>query len=346
MEFLNPQALFLLSAALALAAGAVFRARKRSKKLKAVFGKRASLLVRSVPPAFLALKPALSVLALSLMILSLARPYLPDKEEVLKERKEGAYIILAADISLSMLAEDIKPSRLFFMKRELSRFLDLSYGDRIALIAFAGEAVLIAPFTSDRSIIKLYLQDLSPSYLSAKGSNFRRLLTEIERALDGLNASAAAGKETAAKIVVLASDGEDHGGTLEAALPYFTKQKIRFFTLAFGSEDGAAIPLRDRSGNLSGYKRRAGEAVITKLRPSALKAVAKATEGAYYRAGYDGKAVNSLREDIDKLKKTAFLSKAFTQRRGKELFQWPAALALLFLLTEIGVSRLIRSRPA
>ena len=343
MEFLNQKLFFLLALPLALAALAAFRMLRRSKRLQNIFGKRASLLIRAPSPAARLLKQACSFLALSFLILSLARPFLPEEEEILKERAEGAHIILAADISDSMLAEDIKPSRLSFMKKELARFTDMSYGDKIALAAFAGEAVLIAPFTGDRSIIKLYLRDLSPSYLSAKGSNFRRLLPEIERAFDGLKAR---GGPEAAKIVVLASDGEDHGGALTAALPYFTRQKIRFFTLAFGSEEGAAIPLRDRSGRVAGYKRRAGEAVVTKLRTSALRDLAEATEGAYYRAGYGGKAVVSLREDIDKLKKTALLKAAPARRKGKELFQWPASLGLLFLLAEMALSRSRRKAHA
>ena len=243
MEFLNQEAFFLLPSALAFAAGFVFRSRLRASRLRAVFRKRASLLVRSPPPLRRFLSPLFAGLTLTLLILALARPFSPDEEEILNEQKEGAYIVLAADISLSMTAEDIKPSRLSFMKKELARFADMSQGDKIALVAFAGEAFLIAPFTSDLSIIKLYLRDLSPSYLSAKGSNFRRLLTEIERVFEGLPNGD--GAPEFAKIVVLASDGEDHGGALSSALPYFSKRKIRFFTLAFGSEEGAAIPLKD-----------------------------------------------------------------------------------------------------
>lgn len=333
MEFFNKNALFLLLLLPLFLLLYISRSRNRTKKLHRILGKNKSFLTDSKSTAPRSVKFFFSLCAIAFFVFALARPqWIGEKSE---ERKEGLYMVLAVDISGSMLAEDIKPSRLVFMKRELSRFLDLSEGDKIAVVAFAGEAILISPFTTDYSIVKLYLNDLSPSYLSAKGSNFRRLFAQIERAFQGLKSK----KESAAKIVVLASDGEDHDAISPSSLYNLTKQGIRFFTLSFGTKEGGVIPIRDKDRKIVSYKRNAkNEVVVTKLKAKTLKKIAGITKGAYYHVNYGGKAIDTLRADIDELEKTVF-QKQSTQSKN-ELYQWFVALGLFLALLELLLSEI------
>ena len=328
MEFFNSQVLFFLLLLPLFLLLYISRSKARTEKLHRILGKNRAFLTGSTSVTARSLKFFLSIGAIALFAFALARPqWMGEKSE---EKKTGLYMVLAVDISVSMLAEDIKPSRLAFMKRELTRFLDLSEGDKIAVVAFAGEAALISPFTNDHSIIKLYLKDLSPSYLSAKGSNFRRLFSQIERAFEGIKSK----EGSAAKIVVLASDGEDHDEISPSSLYNLTKQDIRFFTLSFGTEEGGVIPLRDKQRKIVNYKRNTkNEIVITKLKVKTLKKIASMTKGAYYHVNYGGKAIDTLRADIDELEKEVFQKKATHSKN--ELYQWFLALGLLLALLEL-----------
>lgn len=328
MEFFNKNALFLLLILPFFLLLYISRSKTRTERLRRSLGKSRSFLTGSTSFTPRSVKFFFSLCTIAFLIFALARPqWLGKKSE---EKKAGLYMVLAVDISSSMLAEDIKPSRLAFMKRELNRFLDLSEGDKVAVVAFAGDAAFISPFTTDHSIVKLYLKDLSPSYLSAKGSNFRRLFSQIERAFQGLK-----NKEgSAAKIVVLASDGEDHDEISPSSLYNLTKQGIRFFTLSFGTKEGGVIPLRDKDRKIVSYKRNAkNEVVVTKLKAKTLKKIAGITKGAYYHVNYDGKAIDTLRADVDELEKEVFQKKSAQSR--SELYQWFLGLGLFLALSEL-----------
>ena len=331
MEFFNKEILFLLLIFPLFVWVYIARSKTRSRKLHYILGKNSLFLTDSVLHRIRFTKFVLYLAACIFFIISLARPqWIGEKFET---KRAGVYMVLAIDISNSMLAEDIKPSRLAFMKRELTRFIDLSKGDRIAIIAFAGDAALISPFTDDRSIIKLYLKDLSPDYLSAKGSNFRQLFSQIDRAFQGLESRA--GK--AEKIVILTSDGEDHDEISPSSIYSLIKQKIRFFTLSFGTKEGGVIPLKNKEGQITSYKRNAkNEVIVTKLKTKTLKKIARISKGAYYHVTYDGKAINSLRSDIDELGKTVFDKKS--GHKKKELYQWLLAVGLLLALLELWLS--------
>lgn len=328
MEFLSSRFLYFLLLLPLFLLLYITRSKARAEKLHRILGKNRAFLTGSTSVTKRSLKVFLSLGTIALFVFALARPqWIGGKSE---KKKAGLYMVLAVDISVSMLAEDIKPSRLAFMKRELTRFLDLSEGDKVAIVAFAGEAVLISPFTNDHSIIKLYLKDLSPSYLSAKGSNFRRLFSQIERAFEGIKSK----EGSAAKIVVLASDGEDHDEISPSSLYNLTKQDIRFFTLSFGTKEGGVIPLRDKQRKVVSYKRNAkNEVVVTKVKVKTLKKIASMTKGAYYHVNYDGKAMDTLRVDIDELEKEVFQKKSTHSKN--ELYQWFLALGLLLAFLEL-----------
>ena len=311
MEFFNKEALLLLFILPLFLWVYVARVRIRSKRLQQILGKNSLFLTKSVSYRGRFIKFILILAACVFFVLALARPqWIGEKVET---DRTGVYMVLAIDISSSMLAEDIKPNRLALLKRELTRFVDLSKEDKIAIVAFAGNAVLISPFTDDHSIVKLYLKDISPSYLSTTGSNFRQLFPQIDRAFKGLKNKA----KTTEKIVILASDGEDHDEMSLSSVYDLTKQKIRFFTLSFGTKEGGVIPIKNKEGKTVGYKRNKDkEVVVTKLKTKTLKKLGKMTKGAYYHVTYEGRAINSLRADIDGLEKTVFDSKSGYKKRN------------------------------
>ena len=331
MEFFNKDALLLLLILPLFLWVYIYRVKIRSRRLQQILGKNSLFLTNSVSNSARIIKFVLIFMACVFFILALARPqWIGQKAET---KRTGVYMLLAIDISASMLAEDIKPSRLSFLKRELTRFVDISKEDKIAIVAFAGSAVLISPFTEDLSIVKLYLKDLTPSYLSTTGSNFRQLFPQIDRAFKGLKNKA----ETAEKIVILASDGEDHDEMSLSSVYSLEKQGIRFFTLSFGTKEGGVIPIKNRERRTVGYKRNTdNEVVVTKLKTKTLKKLARMTKGAYYHVTYDGKAINSLRADIDGLEKTVFDRKSGYKK--KELYQWFLILGLFLAFLELWLS--------
>lgn len=335
MEFLHAENLFLLIILPLLLSVYIWRSRARQKNLKRVFGKNSLFLATSLSSKARFVKISLVLAATALFIFALARPqWIGEKSEM---QSEGVYMVLAVDISTSMLAEDIKPSRLSFMKRELARFVQISEGDKIAIIAFAGSAVLISPFTNDLSIVKLYLKDLTPDYLSSKGSNFRQLFPQIKKAFQSLKSKPA---DSTARIVLLASDGEDHDEVSPSSIDSLLKQNIRFFTLSVGTKEGGIIPMKNKKGRVVSYKRNAkGEVVVTKLKTKVLKRIAEMSKGAYYHLNPGGASIDQLRSDIDEFEKAVFDSHSLHKK--KELYQWFLSLGLLLAFLEllIGVKR-------
>ena len=321
MDFANKEFLPLLIAPFFLAAVYSFRLRKSSKRLLKVFGARESWLVfRSSR-----LAAALSFAALCFFILSLARPQGPAKETE-QEKSAALPLFIAIDVSLSMLAEDASPNRLEAAKRAAARFLDMFHEGPAALAAFAGHAALIAPFTDDRSLLRLFLKDLSSDYIENRGSDLRPLFSQIERAFEGAAARAAA------KAVLIISDGESHNeGLLDSpSFQALLRKNVRFFALSVGESAGAPIPLRDSNGKLRGYKRdKKGLIVETKAQRKSLKELARLSHGAYYNMS--GNPLPRLISDLKRLKKS-LLSRGRGKKK-KELYPYPlslgAALALM-----------------
>ena len=172
MIFKNPDNFYLFFVLLAVGLVYIFRSWLRKKKLKKWLSSNKSSFQLSISPAKRNIKIFLQTLVMFFLILALSRPQGVGEKIDLPGR--GGYILLLVDISNSMLVEDIHPNRLDFVKKELSRFLDLSSGDQFALVFFANSSVLASPFTNDLSAVKSYLDDLSVDYLTNQGTNFER----------------------------------------------------------------------------------------------------------------------------------------------------------------------------
>ena len=306
---------------------------KRSKVRiqKALGSKLAPFLLTSLSQNRRWWKLGLRALVLTFFVFALARPQSGESQK--KVKSEGVEILLLVDVSTSMLAEDSKPSRLELAKKELSRLMDRMAGDKVGLIAFAGSAILLSPLTVDKPAVKMFLESLSPEAVKTQGTDFSKALSETSSAFSrgGLEVDEAS---VVTKVVVIASDGEDNEqGALEAAAS-LAEKGIRIFTLGFGTEQGAPIPVRDQRGNLRGYKKdSSGQKVVSKTKGTVLKNLASEGKGSFHHVTFGGRAIENLHREIRNLEQTEFESAEMTDY--EENYQIFLLFGLLLALVEL-----------
>lgn len=331
IRFANPDALRLLWLTPLLITASIFFERRARLRLKRAFGEKiAPFLSSSVSPAKRRLKLAIRALALVFFVVALARPQMGQSLQEVKAR--GVELVIAVDVSNSMLAEDVKPSRLENAKAELMKLLDLLAGDRVGLVAFAGSAVLLSPLTTDVSSLKMFVEGLSTESVSTQGTNFRSALDEARNAFErgGIE-----GDENlkVTRVILLASDGEDQEeGALEKARK-LADDNTRIFSIAFGTERGAPIPMRDERGYLTGYKRdRSGQNILSTVKGDFLRQLAEVGRGSFHHAS-NGMEARLIKEDLDKLEKKEFASMMATNY--DERFQLPLAIGIVLALLDL-----------
>lgn len=294
--------------------------------------KISAFLTRSLAPRRRTIKIWLQCFALLFFVLALARPQSGEGKQ--KAKSEGLEIMLAVDVSNSMLAEDVRPSRLELAQKELSRFVDSLAGDKVGIVAFAGSAILLSPMTNDKGALKMFLESLSPDAVSTQGTDFKKALNEAEQALKRGGTEDGSGPSGVTRVIVVASDGEDNEkGGLDTAQK-IAADGIRIFTLGFGTEAGGQIPVRDEHGNLTGYKKdKSGQTVVSKSTGEALKALAEAGKGTYSQVTFGGDAVQHLRSSIDQLQRAQFDTMEVSHYN--EHYQTFLLIGLIFALIEI-----------
>jgi Ca-activated chloride channel family protein len=274
---------------------------------------------------------ALWLAALALLIIALARPRWGAQVEYVE--RQGVEIMVALDISESMLAEDLKPSRLARAKLEISELMDRLEGNQLGLVLFSGVAFVQFPLTSDFTTARIFLDAAKPGLISRPGT---AIAEAINIALTGFNEERAS-----QKVIVLLTDGENHEGDVTAATQTAADKGVIIYTIGFGSPNGEPIPLYDDQGQLTGYKKdRQGKVVLSRLDETTLQQIALATNGRYYRAAADGREVGFLAGAIGELQTTELEGRFETRR--VERFQWFLALAIAALV----VGELIPDRRA
>jgi len=299
------------------------------KKIKKIFGEQN---MDKISPFFsnrrFRLKIFFMCMGLFFLILSLARPQFGSRQEEIKS--EGVEMMLLVDVSESMLANDISPSRLDQAKIEINHFIDSLTGHKIGLIAFAGSATLLSPLTNDPLALKLYTDSLSPLSVSTQGTQFERALFEAEQAFERGGTNEDSGRK-ASHIIVIFSDGEDQEGAALEKVKKLTEKGYRIYTISYGTEAGAKIPLRDNLGYLRGYKKdSSGEEIVTKVRGDFLKQLAEVGKGEALSFSADLSAIKYLVKKVNDLEKAEFDSRVVTQYDEK--FQVPLFLSLLCFL--------------
>ncbi len=334
MSFSNPILLHALwgVALLAILLVVSFRAARRARTRLA-----AADLIPKLAPGWSARRPktkaAFQLAAFALLALALAGPRVGSREVTVKRR--GIDIMIAIDVSSSMLARDLAPSRLVKAKREVATFLEKLDGDRVGLVAFAGDAYLQCPLTVDYGAARMFLDVLDPGSVTRQGTN---LGAAIRTALLAFGE-----REAKSRVIVLVTDGEDlAGGGLEAAQEAASRG-IRIDTIGIGSERGEPIPLAAQDGSPGGYKRdSAGEIVMTRLDPESLERIALAAGGRFHRATTGELEIERLLADLSTLEEQELGARTFTQY--EERFQIPLALAALLLLIDFLLPERVRVR--
>lgn len=212
-------------------------------------------------------------------------------ETKLKQVKRGLDLVMAVDTSKSMLAKDITPNRLARVQLELSQLVSQLSGDRVALIAFAGNAFVQCPLTSDYNAFKTFLKSLNVNMIPKGG-------THLEEALNQANSLFAESKQRSqvqSQILLLLTDGEDHEGNVQEAAQKLASQGVTIITIGIGSEKGEPIPILDDQENIEGYiKNESGEVVLSKLNSEILKEISKIGNGTYIQADDSGIQINAL----------------------------------------------------
>lgn len=266
------------------------------------------------------MKAAMFLTGFLFLVLALAGPRWGLREEIIESR--GMDIVLAVDLSISMLTEDVPPNRLERAKLELASFIDSRGGDRIGIVAFAGDAFTACPLTTDYGAVKNFLGALKAGSIPSPGTNLSKAII--------LSAEMLEGYPSRKKAVLLLTDGEETAGTPLKALRKLNAVGAALYTVGFGTEAGGPIPLYDDRGKITDYKRKTGgEVVISRLNETLLTRMAELGKGAYYSGG---DALSQLEASLAGKGDGVISSRMLT--RLEERFQYPLLLSILFLALE------------
>jgi Ca-activated chloride channel family protein len=298
----------------------------------------------SFSPARRRWRAVLLVAGVALLVLALARPQIPGRAKLTESR--GLDLIVALDFSKSMLARDIYPTRLDRAKAELARFIDSLKGDRVGLVAFAGETMAY-PLTVDYEAAKLFWRDLTPDDMPVGGTDLGKAITVATDELKSVRARE--GKKRPAQIILLITDGEDTEGKGIEAARKAAALGIKIFTLGIGSNDKPPVPLYDEDGKQHGYVvDQNGEPVRVGLDVVALKQMAELTGGEYVALDPRRFGVDRVQSAIANLERTE--EAARFEREPDDVGRWFLVPAFLMLTAAACVrerrrqkSRVVRS---
>lgn len=320
IQFERPDFLYLLVLIPILLIWFFIIQRQKRKKLQ-VFAQ--DDLLATLMPSKSKLRPRLKFIFLSLgftfFIIGMSNPQIGSKLEEMK--RQGVEIIIALDVSNSMLAEDIKPNRLERAKRTVSQLIDKLHGDKVGLIVFAGQAYVQMPTTTDYRAAKMFLSSITPGIVPVQG-------TAIGEAI-ALGTSSFTEDNDKNKVLLVITDGENHEEGVVKLAEEATTKGIHIYTIGMGLAKGTPIPIYDRYGRKDYRRDQEGKVVVTKLNEDMLQQVATAGDGKYIPATQ----LDNLFEDIQKMDKQEFESKVYSDYEDR--FQYFFGIALLFLLLEL-----------
>jgi Ca-activated chloride channel family protein len=263
----------------------------------------------------------LRLLSLALLVIALARPQWGS--EVREIEQEGLQVMVALDVSQSMLAEDIKPTRLDRAKLEIADLTERLDGDEIGLALFSGASFVQVPLTTDYLTALNYLDSAGPQVISRPGTVIGEAIRTATNAFDDAMDSQ--------KVLIVMTDGEDRETDPLAAAQEAADAGVLIYTIGFGTPEGEPVPVTNEFGEVVDFKRdQNGEVVLSKLDEGTLQAIAQTGNGKYYRATADGRELDSLLSEIDDLQRAQLQSRFETTYI--ERFQIFLALALAALI--------------
>ena len=307
----------------------------RRKKLAARFVSLSMLpkLSTSVSPWRRLAKVTILLFAIAFLFVALARPQWGRKMEHIERR--GLDFVLLQDISLSMLAEDVKPNRLTRSRHEISAFLESLSGDRVGLVAFSGEAQVMVPLTLDYGTVQMMLRELTPGWLMP-GTNLEKA---IRKGMDLYRNSGSAGQYS---VMILMSDGEELEAAAVNAAKEAAEMGIRIYTIGIGSREGVPIPVPSKNGEVAYKKDMQGNIVTTRLEDGTLQEIASVTGGLYFYANPGEFQLQKVLTEIASLEKKEQATDRMENYQDR--YQIFLALAALLFLIEALVSERGRKR--
>ena len=321
-QFSNPKLLYFL-AVIPVVIILYWLSARRKRKLLNEFGDQS--LIQELMPDHSKSRPiirlVLLLIAVAFFVLGIAGPEFGTKLQQKKHR--GVEIIIALDVSNSMLAEDIQPSRLERAKQAISKMVDNLQNDRIGLVVFAGEAYIQLPITSDYISAKMFLQTISTNSVPVQG-------TAIGAAIN-LAARSFTADFKGDKAIILITDGENHEDDALGAVKAAAEKGIVVHTIGVGLPQGAPVP--DGTGTKNYLKDSQGNVVISKLDEVMLNEISGAGNGLYVRANNTQLGLNTVFDKVKKMSKAEYESKIYAEYENQ--FQWPFGIALFFLVLEM-----------
>ncbi len=265
-------------------------------------------------------------IAFALMVIGLSNPQIGSRYEEVK--RKGIDLMLVLDVSNSMMAQDIAPSRLEKAKQSISKLLNKLGDDRIGMVVFAGDAILQLPFTSDFAAAKMFLSTTSTQSIQNQGT---AIGSAIELAIRALPKST-----NRSKAIILLSDGENHEDDAISAAKAARDKKIIVYTIGVGTTSGAPIPIIEESGS-DGFKRdEGGNPIVSAMNQEMLAEVARAGGGKFVQATNSDIGLDAIVEEIGNLQKQELGAKTFTDYEDR--FQYFIGGALIFLIVELLIS--------
>jgi Ca-activated chloride channel family protein len=265
-------------------------------------------------------KFTLLIVALALLIVAAARPQYGQQEKTVK--RQGIEVMVALDISNSMLAEDVAPNRLDRAKQMLSKMIDNMTDDKVGLVVFAGEAFTQLPITCDYVSAKMFLNTISPKLIPTQG-------TAIGAALQTAIRSFGSQESDAGRAIILITDGENHEDDATAVAKQAQELGIQVFVIGIGKPEGSPIPV---PGTNDYIKDRSGQVVVSRLNEEMCQEIAQAGKGAYVRCDNTNTAMRALQQELDRIATTDLETTVYADYN--EQYQSFLLIALLLLVID------------
>ena len=325
LRFEDPSYLWLLWLIPVLVLVRLVGWRRRKAKLKRLGDPE---LLKQLMPNISKYRPTvkfvLMLAALALLIVMVARPQMGSK--ISHDKRHGIETIICLDISNSMLAQDVAPSRLDKSKMLIENLVDNFNNDKIGLIVFAGDAYVQLPITSDYVSAKMFLQNINPSLIQTQGTNIGEAIALASKSFSQ--------QENVGRAIVGSTDGENHEEGAQEAAAAANKQGVNVFILGIGNPQGAPIPMGDGSY----LKDHSGNTVMTALNEQMCRELAQAGKGEYIHVDNTSDAERKLNDDITKLQKGDVTSVVYSAY--DEQFQAVGILVILLLIIEICINEI------
>lgn len=268
------------------------------------------------------LKMILWSLGLVSLIIALVNPKLGTALKTVK--RSGVDVVFAIDVSRSMLAEDVAPSRLEKAKFIVNNIIDKLGGDRVGIVVYAGSAYPLLPITTDHAAARMFLENAHPDLVSNQGTAIGDAIRLAEKYYDS--------DEDTNRFLFIISDGEDHGEDAKTSTKNASDQAIKVYTVGVGTQKGGPIPISKRGG-ITYKKDQEGNMVITQMHDEILKELADEGNGTYIDGNRTKETIDAVEKILNQADKKEFETKEFSDY--KDQFQWFVAIGLFFFVLEI-----------